>query len=74
MPGLTELDFIEILFEITTGVNRIESDQCRKHIWWHNMQYSPRDGGKIEKNIYNEYDNSIELRTRPIDYSRISGV
>lgn len=74
MPELTELEFVEILFKITTGVDGIESDRCRKHIWWHEMQYSSQDGGKIKKNIYNEYDNSIALQTRPIDYSRISDV
>lgn len=74
MPVLADLHFAEILFEITTGVGDLEDEQCLKHIWWHEMHYDDRDGGKIDKKIYNAYDNGIELRTQAIDYSRISDV
>lgn len=74
MPTLNDLYFIEILFDITTGIDSIENEQCLKHIWWHEMQYVDRDDGKIEKSIYNKYDNSIRLQTQAIDYSRISDV
>ena len=34
----------------------------------------PRNGGKIDKDIYNAYDDNIRLQTQAIDYSRISDV
>lgn len=74
MPALDDLYFAEILFEVTTGIGDLEDEQCRKHIWWHEMHYDDRDGGKIDKEIYNAYDSSIQLRTQAIDYSRISDV
>ncbi|WP_121820533.1 hypothetical protein [Halostella salina] len=74
MPTFDDLHFAEILFEVTTGIGDLEEDQCLKHIWWHEMEYEDRDGGKIEKNIYNAYDESIQLQTHSIDYSRISDV
>jgi hypothetical protein len=74
MPALDGLHFAEVLFEVTTGIGDLKDEQCLKHIWWHEMHYDGRSGGKIDKNIYNAYDNSIELRTQAIDYSRISDV
>lgn len=74
MPELDDLHFAEVLFEVTTGVGDLDDEQCLKHIWWHEMHYDGRDSGKIEKNLYNAYDNSIGLQTRAIDYSRISDV
>lgn len=74
MPTLDDLHFAEVLFEVTTGTGDLEDEQCLKHIWWHEMHYDSRDGGKIDKNIYNAFDDSIELRTQAIDYSRISDV
>jgi hypothetical protein len=72
MPVLDELHFAEILFEVTTGNGDLRDEQCLKHIWWHEMYYEDRGGGKIDKNIYNAYDNDIELKTQTIDYERIS--
>ncbi|WP_049923126.1 hypothetical protein [Halopiger djelfimassiliensis] len=74
MPALDDLHFAEVLFEVTTGIGDLNDEQCLKHIWWHEMHYDSRDGGKIDKNIYNAYDDGIELRTQAIDYSRISDV
>ncbi|ELY95714.1 hypothetical protein C482_16388 [Natrialba chahannaoensis JCM 10990] len=74
MPALDDLHFAEVLFKVTTGIGDLNDEQCLKHVWWHEMRYDSRDGGKIDKNIYNAYDNGIELRTQAIDYSRISDV
>ena len=74
MPELGDLQFIEVLFEVTIDIHDLTDDQCLKHIWWHEMHYDGRNGGKIDKNIYNAYDDSIELQTHAIDYSRISDV
>ncbi|WP_049929107.1 hypothetical protein [Halopiger goleimassiliensis] len=74
MPTLDDLHFAEILFKVTTGIGDLNDEQCLKHIWWHEMHYDGRNGGKIDKNIYNAYDENIELQTRSIDYSRISDV
>ena len=74
MPSLDDLDFIEILFKVTAGIEDASSEAGKKHIWWHKMEYTDDDGGKIHKQIYNAADESIRLRTQPIDYSRISDV
>lgn len=74
MPDLDDIHFAETLFEVTAGVEDIDDSQCQKHIWWHEMEYDPRDGGTIDKNIYNAYEPNIQLRTKSIDYSRISDV
>lgn len=74
MPSLDDLHFAEILFDVTTGNGEIRDEECLKHIWWHEMTYEDRDGGKIDKEIYNAYDESIRLRTQAIDFSRISDV
>jgi len=73
-PSLEDMDFVEALFDVTTGVGDLENEQCLKHIWWHGMYYSDQDGGKIHKDIYNAFDTNIKLRTHGIDYSRISDV
>jgi hypothetical protein len=45
----------------------------QKHIWLHDMQVVEEDGDyMVEKEIYNWYDNSIELSTRKVDFSRTS--
>lgn len=74
MPALDTLYFAKLLFEITTGEDGLDNEQCRKHIWWHEMSYKDVDGGRITKEIYNAYDESLQLGTHPIDYSRISDV
>jgi len=74
MPSLDELHFAELLFDVTTGNDDITTEQCLKHVWWHEMSYEDRNGGKIEKEIYNAYDTSIRLQTQTIDFSRISDV
>lgn len=72
MPSIDEIEFVKILYQITTGVGDLEHEQCLKHIWWHEMHYDDRDGGKIDKKIYNAYNPDIGLRTQGIDYIRIS--
>lgn len=74
MPELDDLHFAEVLFDVLTGYGDLHEDEVRKHIWWHNLQYRDRDGGIIDKQIHNEYDNSITLTTQSIQYSRISDV
>jgi len=74
MPSLDDLDFIDILFEVTSGIKNVSSEEGRKHIWWHEMEYRDDNSGKIDKRIYNAADEEIRLQTRPIDYSRISDV
>lgn len=74
MPTLDDLDFAELVFEVTAGIADLDDERCLKHIWWHEMHYDSRDGGKIDKNISNAYDDDIQLRTQAIDYSRISDV
>jgi hypothetical protein len=73
IPSLDDLNFINILLKITAGLEDASSEAGKKHIWWHEMEYTD-DGGKIHKQIYNAADESIRLRTQPIDYSRISDV
>lgn len=72
IPSLDDLDFIDILLEVTAGIEDASSEAGKKHIWWHEMEYT--DDAKIRKQIYNAAGESIRLRTQPIDYSRISDV
>ena len=74
MPSLDNMEFLNILFEITAGIETVSSELAKKHIWWHEMEYRDDTGEKIYKKIYNAADESIRLRTQPIDYSRISNV
>lgn len=74
MPTLDQLHFPSILFETTAGIEDIEDEQCQKHIWWHHLRYVDREGGLIEKEIYNSFDDHITLQTQSIDYSRVSDV
>ena len=74
MPSLDELHFAEILFDITTGNSDVHNKECLKHLWWHEMTYEDRDGGKIGKHICNAYDKNIRLQTQAIDFSRISDI
>jgi hypothetical protein len=74
MPSLEDLHFAEILFDVTTDTGDINDEECLKHVWWHEMSYEDRDGGKISKEIYNAYNEGIRLQTQAIDFSRISEV
>ncbi|CCC41935.1 hypothetical protein [Haloquadratum walsbyi] len=74
MPSLSNMCFPNILFEVTAGIESMSSESAKKHIWWHEMEYRDEEDQKIHKKIYNAADNSIRLRTKPIDYSRISNV
>jgi len=74
MPEIEDLRFAEILYDVTIKNGDLNSPQCRKHIWWHEMNYNDQSGGIIEKYIYNAYNDSIVLRTQAIDYSRISDI
>lgn len=38
------------------------------------MQYDGRDGGKLDREINDDDDDSIALRTQSIDYSRSTDV
>lgn len=73
MPSLDELHFAEVVFDTLIGTSDLEESVVKKHIWWHELEYIP-DGRKVGKNIYNAYDNDISLRTRAIDFERISEV
>lgn len=75
MPTIDNLHFAEILFEVLTGIGDLHEEEIKKHIWWHDLQYRDGDGsGKIDKEIYNAFDESIELQTLSIEFSRISDV
>ena len=75
MRELDELRFAEILYETLIGEGDLYSETVQKHIWFHSMEMVDTGGGyRIDKDIYNAYDNDIGLRTRSIDYSRISDV
>ncbi|EMA47240.1 hypothetical protein [Halococcus saccharolyticus] len=71
LPVLDDIHFVEILFDVLTGINDIEDDRILKHIWWHDLNFSD---GRINKRIWNAFDESIELPTHSIDFSRISDV
>lgn len=75
MYDLDSLHFAEVLYETMIGEGDLYADQVQKHIWFHEMELVDVTGGHVvRKNIYNAYDNSIELRTQSIDYERISEV
>lgn len=71
IPNLDDLHFTEILFEVLTGIRDLQNETVKKHIWWHDLTYN---SGKIDKSIYNAWDESIALTTQSIDFSRISDV
>lgn len=71
LPTLDNLRFAELLFGVLTGIDDLDDDTVKKHIWWHNLTYSD---GRIDKEIRNAWDETISLPTQSIDYSRISDV
>jgi hypothetical protein len=71
MRDVEDLRFAEILYETLIGEDSLYSEDIKKHIWFHEMTLSE---GRIEKDIYNAFDSEIRLRTRSIDYTRISDV
>jgi len=73
MPSVDDLHFPQLLYSILIDNDDIHDDEIQKHIWWHELHYREKDE-KVIKNIYNSYDGSISLNTRPIDFERISDV
>ncbi|ELZ39763.1 hypothetical protein [Halorubrum tebenquichense] len=73
MPDIDDLEYARIVFEILTGNGDLSAEETRKHIWWHELEYR-HDEGKIDKRIYNDYDDSITLTTQSIEFERISDV
>lgn len=75
MRDLDDLDFAEALYLTLIGQNNLHSTTVQKHVWFHDLYLEDTgDGYQVEKNIYNAYDDDIQLRTQSIDYSRISSV
>lgn len=72
MRDLNDIRFAEILYKTLIGESDLQSDIVQKHVWFHDLHIE--DGTRVEKEIYNAYDNDIQLRTQSIDYSRISNV
>ncbi|AXR82105.1 hypothetical protein [Natrarchaeobaculum sulfurireducens] len=74
-PDLDDIELLGILYEVMTGNGDVYSEQNQKHIWWHDLEYVNQNGeGRVEKEIYNAYDNSISLITQAIHFDRISDV
>lgn len=73
LPDIDDLEFAQIIFQTLTGNGDLHSDEIQKHIWWHELDYRPSEE-KIDKRIYNAYDNSITLTTQSIEFERISDV
>lgn len=75
MRNLDTLHFAEALYQTLIGQGDLYSATVQKHIWFHELYLEDSgDGYQVKKNIYNAYNNDIQLRTRNIDYSRISNV
>jgi len=74
MPLLDDLHFAKILFDVLIDNSDLHDEAVKKHIWWHELHYRAEGGGKIDKSIYNAYDETIQLSTRSIDFERISDV
>ncbi|WP_440007698.1 hypothetical protein [Halomicrococcus sp. SG-WS-1] len=75
LRDLADLRFAEVLYETLIGESDLTHLDIQKHTWFHDLQLQETgDDYRVEKDIYNAYDNSIQLRTRNIDYSRISDV
>jgi len=74
MPSLDDLTFPEAVYDVLIGNDDLHDEEVLKHIWWHELHYRDEDGGKVGKSIYNAYDEEITLRTRAIDFERISEV
>jgi hypothetical protein len=73
MPNIDDLEFARIIFKTLTGNSNLRSAELQKHIWWHELEYRQEEG-KIDKNIYNSYDNKITLTTHSIEFERISDI
>jgi hypothetical protein len=74
MPSLDDLHFAEVLFDVLTGNGDLHDEQNKKHIWWHELYYYDEEAEMVGKNINNAYDESIQLRTQSVEYSRITDV
>jgi hypothetical protein len=71
LPTLLDIPFVKILFETLTGIEDLEDVRIKKHIWWHDLTY---EEGRVDKRIWNAFNEDIELPTQSIDFSRISDV
>lgn len=75
MRDPTGMEFLRILYDVTIGDDDLESDDIQKHIWFHELRMDDPDSGRVQKEIYNSYfGRDVSLRTRSIDYDRISDV
>jgi hypothetical protein len=75
LRSLNNFHFLEILFETLIDETDLYSEGVQKHLWYHELWLKEQSSGyRVEKNVYNSYDNDITLRTQGIDYSRISDV
>lgn len=68
-----DLHFLEVLYETLIGEADLSADEVQKHLWLHELRLE-EGSGDVHKEIYNAYDEDIGLRTRSIDYERISDV
>lgn len=70
-----DLHFLEVLYETLVGEADLSADEVQKHLWLHELWLEGESGEyEVGKEIYNAYDEVIGLRTRSIDYERISDV
>ncbi|GAA0290141.1 hypothetical protein [Halarchaeum salinum] len=73
MPAVDDIEFARVIFKTLTGNGDLHSEEIQKHIWWHELEYRAAEE-KIDKRIYNDYDNNITLTTQSIEFERISDV
>jgi hypothetical protein len=71
LPNLEDIHFAEVLFDVLTGIKNLSNETVKKHIWWHDLTYND---GRIEKDIWNAWNEDLTLTTHSIEYSRISDV
>lgn len=75
LPAVTDIALLEIVFDVLTGDGNVNSEQNRKHLWWHELEYVERQSSAVvEKEIYNAYDEDITLPTQTVQFERISDV
>lgn len=75
MRSLDDLHFAEVLYDTMVGTEDLYSDAVQKHLWFHELELVETDTGlEVRKEIYNAYENSIQLQTQSIDYNRVSDV
>lgn len=75
MRELDELRFAEILYGTLIENDDLHSEEVRKHLWFHELRLEEAEHGfTVEKELYNAFDEDIELWTQSIDYDRISEV